>query len=117
MLCLYGHVVTDLPWPVLVTPINIEIGRSTKTPVNNIECPFYPGTVEDEEHILMSCPKYNTIRDGLFKHALYCHPVFLSLNITDTFIFLMSSSNITNRCGKACSDTLDIRSMLLNSSY
>ena len=84
---------------------------------NNRECPFCPGTVEDEEHVLMSCPKYNTVRDGLFKHAAYCNPVFLSLNITDKFIFLMSSSNITNRCAKACSDILDIRSMFLNSSY
>ena len=66
-----------------VAPINIEIGRYTNTPVDNRECPFCPGTVEDEEHILMSCPKYNTVRDGLFKHAIYCHPVFLSLNITD----------------------------------
>ena len=100
-----------------VAPINIEIGRYTNTPVNNRECPFCPGTVENEEHVQMSCPKYITVRDGLFKHAIYCHPVFLSLNITDKFIFLMSSSSITNQCAKACSDILDIRSLLLNSSY
>ena len=31
-----------------VAPINIEIVRYTNTPVNNRECPFCPGTVEDE---------------------------------------------------------------------
>ena len=67
----------------------------------------------------MSCPKYNTVSDSLFTYAVYCHTVFLSLNITDKFILIKSSSNITNRCAKACSDILDIRSMqnLLSSAY
>ena len=67
----------------------------------------------------MSCLKYNTVSDDLFKHAVYCQTVFLSLNIADKFILIKSSSNITNRCAKACSDILDIRSMqnLLSSAY
>ena len=64
-----------------VIHIIIKIGRYTNNPVNNRECPFCPGTVEDDEHVvLMSYPKYNTVidaREDLFYHAVYCHPVFL----------------------------------------
>ena len=54
-----------------------------------VNVPSLQVPVEDVEHVLMSCPKYNTARDDLFKHAVYCHPDFFSLNITDTCIFLM----------------------------
>ena len=94
-----------------VAPINIEIGRYTSTPINDRECPF----VEDEEHIIMSCPKYSTVREGLFNHATYCHPEFISLSCIDKLIILMSSKNIANRCAIACSEILDIRSTILNS--
>ena len=99
-----------------VAPINIEIGRYTSTPINDRECPFCPGKVEDEEHVIMSCPKYSTVREGLFNHATYYHPEFISLSCMDKFIILMSSKNIVNRCDKVCSEILDIRSTILNSS-
>ena len=99
---------------VALIGLNIEIGRYTSTPINDRECPFCPGKVEDEEHVIMSCPKYSTVREGLF-HATYCHPEFISLSCIDKFIFIMSSKNIANRCAKACSEILDIRSTILNS--
>ena len=96
--------------------INIEIGRCTSTPIKYCECPFCPGKVEDEEHVIMSCPKYSIVREGHFNHATYCHLEFFSLIWIDNFIILMSSKNIANRCAEACSEILDIISTILNSS-
>ena len=57
----------------------------------------------------MSCPEHK-------KKVLFCHPVFVSLDIADKCIFLMSSSNTANRRVKACRDSLDIRTLPLTSS-
>ena len=88
---------TILIW---VAPINKEIGEYITTPKNNRECTLCPGTVEDEEHLLLSCPKYNKVRDGLFEHTVYCHLDFVSINITDAFISCMSFGKIANLCAK-----------------
>ena len=48
-----------------VAPINLELGRYLGIPVNNRFCNFCENCVEDEKHVLLSCPMYNGVRQAL----------------------------------------------------
>ncbi len=52
-----------------VAPIRLETGRYERLPVSSRVCPFCTDHVEDEMHVLLSCPLYNDIRAYLFDKA------------------------------------------------
>ena len=54
-----------------VAPINFEMGRYLGIHVNNIFCNFCENCIEDEKHVLLSCPMYNGVRQALFKQACF----------------------------------------------
>ena len=47
--------------------------------------------VEDEIHFLCHCPKYSDVRATLFNAARLKCDRFMSINVLDQFVFLMSN--------------------------
>ena len=50
-----------------ILPINIELGRYKRTPVENRTCPRCQENIEDEMHFLIKCPLYKELRQKLFE--------------------------------------------------
>ena len=44
----------------------IEKGRHQNMALNDRSCPFCPNDIEDEIHLLVKCPTYRHLREGLF---------------------------------------------------
>ena len=85
----------------------IEKGRHLKIPSNERFCPFCPNIIENEEHLLMSCQKYNDLRiDVLNNIAInFCH-----LDAKNIFIYLMSSEGIIiEKVAKFYTEALKLR--------
>ena len=47
-----------------VAPIKLELSRYTNTPINDRKCQ-HCGVVEDEVHVILKCPIYDSIRAEL----------------------------------------------------
>ena len=50
-------------------PIAIETGRYNGVNINDRKCFACRDVVEDETHVLLHCPEYNTLRDELLNEA------------------------------------------------
>ena len=94
------------------TPLLIETGRyqnGNYLPVTERLCKFCYNGVEDECHVLLSCPLYDDIREDLFHHVLQCNPDFNELSNEEKFVFIMSNCDITKYSAKACKLILNRR--------
>ena len=61
-----------------VASINFELGRYLGIPVINRFCHFCENCVENEKHVLLSCPLYDGVRQALFTQACYFNSDFMS---------------------------------------
>ena len=94
------------------TPLLIETGRYQNgiyLPVNERICKFCDNGVEDELHVLLSCPLYDDIRDDLLDHVIQCNEDFNDLCNEEKFVFIMTHCDITKYTAKACKLMLDRR--------
>ena len=76
--------------------LRIETGRydKPKTPAQNRKCIYCTlNLVEDEQHLLITCPLYQTHRDSLFEKSTECIPDFNTLTDREKFIQIMSSKD------------------------
>ena len=75
-----------------ILPLEIEIGRFRNIPLGNRICKMCnSNVVEDEIHFLCDCESYKDYRFALFSDAEESDPHFLSLDIIDKFVYLMSN--------------------------
>ena len=52
-----------------VAPIQIETGRYLRQPLEARICSFCPNHIEDEQHVILHCPAYDSLRQNLFRNA------------------------------------------------
>ena len=74
----------------------IETGRYTqpKTPLEQRKCSLCnTGSIENEEHVVMYCNAYNTMRNELFHNLETSNRESASLRDTEKFIYLMQSGD------------------------
>ena len=74
-----------------ILPIQIEIGRFRGLSLCDRICPVCEEGVEDEIHFLCQCSCYSAPRNNLFAKAVNLDPLFMSLDVIDQFVFLMSN--------------------------
>ena len=69
--------------------LEIERGRHSKpkTPINSRVCHFCK-IIEDEPHVLITCPAYHDERQILMSHVSSLYPRVLEMNEHEAFIFL-----------------------------
>ena len=76
----------------------IETGRykRPKIPRNDRCCPFCPGSVESEVHLLLDCNKYANIREPyISKHVNSINNKHTKQNDLSTIIILLNPDNIS----------------------
>ena len=96
-----------------VAPIKIETGRYEGFAVENRVCPFCRNCVEDEIHVMLACPVYQTIRLNLCLKASEIDPTFASMSNIEKFICIFSNKDLIKVCAKTCYDILQFRNSLL----
>ena len=93
-----------------VAPIRIETGRFVGESVNERVCKICnSGEIEDEEHCLIRCKTYESIRNVLFAAAEDVISNFQELCDEEKFISLMSHPELCKVVSKACHDILKMR--------
>ena len=85
-----------------VAPINLELGRYIGIPVNKRFCYFCENCVEDEKHVLLSCPMCSGVRQALFTQACYNNSDFMSYDEDAKLRFLFNDDAIVSNCAKTC---------------
>ena len=96
-----------------VAPIRIETGRYENIAEEERKCPFCKDVVEDEAHVMLSCPVYDCIRANLlFKASALCdnYPILSRL---EQLKFVFTHPSMIRICAKTCSNILKRRSELL----
>ena len=87
------------------TPLLIETGRYQKgvyQPERERVCRHCGNGIENEKHVMLHCPSFDDIRLDLFDHAILCNPAFNILNDDEKFVYIMSSTDMSKYCAKAC---------------
>lgn len=78
-----------------VLPLEVETGRYRNTPLEERKCRLCAqDAVEDEIHFLMTCPKYDNLRDTMLAKATSVDDDFNRLNTTEKAFFLLSDLRI-----------------------
>ena len=77
----------------------IETGRFSKTPRNERLCIFCKANniyeIEDEQHVLLRCSKFNDLRNDLSDNVRNTCPRIDSLNDENKFLYLLNSNGST----------------------
>ena len=79
----------------------VETGRYTqpKTPLHLRKCVFCNlDELEDEEHVVLRCPRYDTIRTELVSKLSCQNDNVCNLTDRDKFIFIMNAGNNIELC-------------------
>ena len=69
----------------------IEKGRHLKIEKDARFCPFCPSKIEDEQHFLLDCQLFSSLRLSLFEEAQKLMPTFHYVPKTQKFIYLMNN--------------------------
>ena len=94
-------------------PIRLETGRYENLPEKRRTCPFCPNIIESEQHVLISCPVYDDIRDDLFNAAESAYPDFIHLSEADKLTLILSGELLVTRSARACRNILNHRNGLI----
>jgi hypothetical protein len=97
----YLQIISNPKWRIALTRFRasahrlmIEIGRRTKTELNKRLCPKCAmGSIEDEEHFLMTCPAYQIERNKLMSVVQKKSPLFNHLDVKDRFCWIVSNND------------------------
>jgi hypothetical protein len=66
--------------------------------------------IEDEKHFILTCTKYNTLRNQLFNLVMSECPLFTNMSAHDRFIYLMNSGGtICKTVAKFCFEAMETR--------
>ena len=99
------------------TPLLIETGRyqkGTYKPEHERICRLCTTGVEDEKHVMLTCPAYEDVRQELFERANLYNPTFNMYCDDEKFVYIMSSGDIARYCAKTCKLILQRHRSLLN---
>ena len=96
-----------------VAPLKIETGRYERIALNERLCFNCDSSIEDEKHVLLSCPLYGDLRQSLFIDILHQNNSFLTLSDDEKFIFLFSNENVCNSVARTCFNILLRRNSIL----
>lgn len=92
----------------------IEKGRHLKIDKTERFCPFCPNLVETEEHFLLHCKTFSTLRKIPMSEAASIVPSLNQCSVWDKFITLLTNENISNQVGDYIHRALHCRRFLLN---
>ena len=95
-----------------VAPLKIEMGRYLGQTIEQRLCPFCDN-VEDEIHVILHCPAYDTLREELFAKVSTQLHGFSQLGNVKTIITLFSTSTLVKIVAKTCFSILNTRNALL----
>ena len=79
----------------------VETGRYTqpKTPLELRKCVVcHSGELEDEKHVVLRCPRYESIRKELFSNLSGQNEYVHNLTDRDKFLFMMNAGNDVELC-------------------
>ena len=94
-------------------PLMIETGRHLNLELQQRCCPFCPNIVETEQHFILHCKTYLSIRQELLQGVLIVLPQFDFLSEREKFITLMSSEIVIQQTARFTYKALEIRSFLI----
>jgi len=95
-------------------PLMIESGRHLKLDILQRYCPFCPNIIETEQHFLLYCEIYSTIREILLREILLYFPLFNLLCEREKFIALMTDEGFMPLTAHFTHKAFEIRSFLIN---
>ena len=84
-----------------------------KTPKERRFCPFFPESVEDEQHFLVTWPVYQTPRNSMLEVFLNENPHFSQITPQQKFLKLMTPDN-AQLAAKTVHNLFETRSFLIN---
>ena len=96
-----------------VAPLKIETGRYENRPLEDRICPFGCNVVEDETHLMVICPQYNSVRNELFQKASSLYENFINMPDQRKCSVLFSAKDLVRVCAKTCFLILQLRNNLL----
>jgi len=96
-----------------VAPLKIETGRYENRPLEDRICPFGCNVVEDETHVMVICPQYNSVRNELFQKASSLYENFINMPDQRKCSVLFSAKDLVRVCAKTCFLILQLRNNLL----
>ena len=96
-----------------ILPINVEIGRYTGIPRENRYCINCEGIVEDELHVMLYCPLYETPRQKLLREAANLCNGFYVLSDVYKIEFLTTQVNIVRKSASFINQALCIRQQVM----
>jgi hypothetical protein len=96
-----------------ILPIHIETGRFTRKPLEERTCNICNnGEVEDEEHFLLNCDKYQHLRDNLMKKCIDKDPTFVQFCNPEKVQYIMTV--MANHTAKFIKKAYNIRFNIIN---
>lgn len=98
-----------------VAPLRIETGRFERKKVEERVCFHCNNVVEDEKHVVLTCPLYADLRFNLYDEISKCDSNFNLLSDDDKFIYLFNTDVCLNNVAKTCFYILSRRNTFLYS--
>ena len=96
-----------------VAPLKNETGRYERLNVNERLC-FNCNSIEDEKHVLLSCPLYEDLRQSLFIDITNVLNIdFIRISDDEKFIFLFGNENVCKFVARTCHNILLRRNSIL----
>ena len=92
---------------------SFETGHYERLPFCESVCPFCNDTVENEMHVILSCPLYNDIRLQMIDYAFLLDINFNDYTDEQKIVFLFNNVNLIRICAKTCFKILQRRSSYL----
>ena len=96
-----------------VAPLRIETGRFEKLILKDRVCDNCMNILEDEAHVILSCPLYDDFRKKIFDEATHFNSDFMSFDDKQKLVFLFTDNNMIRSCAKACNLILNRRRNVL----
>ena len=76
-----------------MAPLRIKTGRYERLDVDGRICPLCNLDVETEEHVLLTCTRYNDLKGKLFAMISSHIPDFDTLSLRDKLSVILRSQN------------------------
>lgn len=97
-----------------VSPIMVETGRYTNTPLHERVCKLcHSGEIENEVHVLLVCDCYCKIRKELLSQAKNICNNFESMSAAEQFVVLFENESLLYILAKTCSKMLKHRTNIM----
>ena len=93
--------------------LKVETGRYLGQPLEARICPFCPNHIEDEQHVILHCPAYDSLRQHLFRKASNLCEGFCRNDDIEKIIVLFSTKSLVRIVAKTCFLILRKRNNLL----